>query len=39
MKQSKRNIQNGGVTRDWSLSDAVYLNPETDADQLSLLGL
>lgn len=30
---------NGRATRDWSLPDTVYLNPETEADRLSSIGL
>lgn len=29
---------NGRATHDWSLPDTVYLNPETEAEQLSLVG-
>ena len=29
---------NGRATRDWSLPDIVYLNPETEADRLSSVG-
>ena len=30
---------NGRATRDWSLPDTVYLNPETEADRISSVGL
>lgn len=29
---------NGRATRDWSLPDTVYLNPETEVERLSLVG-
>ena len=29
---------NGRATRDWSLPDTVYLNPETETDRLSSVG-
>lgn len=29
---------NGRATRDWSLPDIVYLNPETEANRLSPVG-
>ena len=31
--------RDGRATRDWSLPDTVYLNPETETDRLSSVGL